>query len=473
MGRIRWAATLISTILFTIGVLDGVRSIYQCARMAYIPRKVKQCVSQAANSGQPKSVQPKSDRLDAVQSVKLVESLGYEPESVCNPLDTPIEFDVSLVVGGPGTQYRDILEGLQFRLQEYSDKWSVVYDWRSWPLPPYHASRPGMVALQVDVRRKDDPEKIDSRWLNQFSFLRDVKPCQNSLVRELLAIHFDVLDEEKLRDLLADELQLAIAVLRNDHIRMNHEEQINRLRKLSCVVRIVTDSPSETITLRSGSVVHWNWQQRTLQEEGKTTALRVGAADLPEYGELFRRCASLPEDAVTTAATAFSVQLAYYYGTPKDAASWSARNSVASCEQLALILHRLLAGSGVSTKLIGLRRADNGACHILVQAVTAESKIPMLIDPTAGCYYLCDARTISVDNIPDPIFLPHSRSIPGCDLRSLVDISSTILRYDFPQRRVFPAVFGSTSVIVEPKSGEHPIVAGRSLSVCTPNRRQD
>ena len=41
------------------------------------------------------------------------------------------------------------------------------------PLPPYRTSTPGLVALQVDVRRKDDPDNIDRRWLNQFSFLRD------------------------------------------------------------------------------------------------------------------------------------------------------------------------------------------------------------------------------------------------------------------------------------------------------------
>ena len=176
---------------------------------------------------------PPSDTISGDGSTRLVQSLGYQPQSVCNPVDTPIEFDITLFLDASGkTDYVKALAELEFRLWEYGDKWSVVYDWRPWPLPPYRASAPGSVALQVDIRRKDEPKAIDRRWRNQFSFLSDCKPYRSNLFRCLIAMHFDVLDEEKLDALLADELQLVVALLHNDQLALDHGEQVRRLGKL-------------------------------------------------------------------------------------------------------------------------------------------------------------------------------------------------------------------------------------------------
>lgn len=435
VGRSRRLLALLLTILFAVGVVDGVRSIGKYAWRAYLRRQIAQS--------------PPSDTIRGDNVVRLVQSLGYEPQSLCNPLDTPIKFDVSMFLDASGkTDYVNALAALEFRLWEFGDKWSIVYDWRSWPLPPYRASAAGSVALQVDIRRKDNPGAIDSRWLNQFSFLPDPKPCQSPLFRSLIAMHFDVLDEETLRGLLTDELQLAVALLRHDRLALEHGEQVRRLGRLPCIRSLSPGGPHEdTITLRSGPILHWNWQEHWLQEEGKEVLLRVGVADAPEYGELFQRCAKLPEDAIAAAATAFFVQSAYYYGTPRDVVSWSARDSVASCLQFGLLLQRMLSGSGVSSKLIAFNCQNDGGSHVLVQAITADSKTPLLIDPTAGRIYLCNLREISPDKLPDPLVLPHSRPIPACDIRRLIDHGSTIVSYDSPLPHVFPVQFGSTSVI--------------------------
>jgi hypothetical protein len=393
------------------------------------------------------------DNEPSRDSAPLVRSLGYRPQSVCNAVDTPIEFDLALRMDAAGKKYVNALEDLEFRLCEHGDKWSVVDDWRPWPLPPYRASHPGSVALQVDVRRKDDPENIDSHWLNEFVFLPGCQPCPNQLFRSLIAMHSDVLDEEKLCDLLADELQLVVALLHNDRLALEHGEQVQRLRRLPCVRGISADGPkSETITLRSGPVLHWNGRRHWLREEGRAVALRVGVADSPEYGDLFVRCAKLPEDAVAVAATASFVQSSYYYGTPSHAAAWSARNSVASCHQLALVLQRMLSGSGAAPKLIEFSCASSGGSHVMVHAVTADSRTPLLIDPTVGCLYVCKLAEISPGKIPAPIALPNSRAIPGCDLRSLLDASTTILAHDSAEPHVFPTRFGSTTVILQPKA---------------------
>ncbi len=459
MGRNRRLLAFFLAILFAVGAIDGIRSIGKYAyRRAPGTRNVQSYRRVPGRLRRQVGRNPPSDTISGDGSTRLVQSLGYQPQSVCNPVNTPIEFDITLFLDASGkTDYVKALAELEFRLWEYGDKWSVVYDWRPWPLPPYRASAPGSVALQVDIRRKDEPKAIDRRWLNQFSFLSDCKPYRSNLFRCLIAMHFDVLDEEKLDALLADELQLVVTLLHNDQLALDHGEQVRRLGKLHCVGRIAPDGPhNDRITLRSGSVFHWDWHACLLQEEGKGVALRVGVAHSPEYGDLFQRCAKLPDDAVAAAATAFSVQSAYYYGTPRNVVSWSARDSVASCHQLALFLQQMLSGSGASSKLIRFFWANHTTGHVLVHAVTADSKTPLLIDPTVGCIYLCDLREISPDKLPAPIVLPHFRSIPGCDIRSLADPSTTILSHDSAERHVFPTRFGPTEVILEPRPDPAP-----------------
>ena len=120
----------------------------------------------------------------------------------------------------------------------------------------------------------------------------------------------------------------------------------------------------------------------------------------------------------------------------------------------------MLSGSGASSKVIAFSCSNRGSSHVLVDAVTPDSKTPLLIDPTVGCIYLCNLREISPDHLPDPIALPHFRSIPGCDLRSLIDRSSTILSCDSPQRHIFPTQYGATSVILAPKTSANTGTAG-------------
>ena len=127
--------------------------------------------------------------------------------------------------------------------------------------------------------------------LTSSRFLPDYKPCQGQLLRWLIAMHYDVLDEEQLRGLLADELQLVVELLYGDQLALDHGEQVRRLRRLRCVRSLSPDGPdNEAITLRCGPVLHWNWHQHWLQEEGRGVMLRVGVADSPECGDLFRRC---------------------------------------------------------------------------------------------------------------------------------------------------------------------------------------
>ena len=283
MGRNRRLLAFFLAILFAVGAIDGIRSIGKYAyRRAPGTRNVQSYRRVPGRLRRQVGRNPPSDTISGDGSTRLVQSLGYQPQSVCNPVDTPIEFDITLFLDASGkTDYVKALAELEFRLWEYGDKWSVVYDWRPWPLPPYRASAPGSVALQVDIRRKDEPKAIDRRWLNQFSFLSDCKPYRSNLFRCLIAMHFDVLDEEKLDALLADELQLVVALLHNDQLALDHGEQVRRLGKLRCVGRIAPDGPhNDRITLRSGSVFHWDWHACLLQEEGKGVAPARGRCTL-------------------------------------------------------------------------------------------------------------------------------------------------------------------------------------------------
>ena len=119
--------------------------------------------------------------------------------------------------------------------------------------------------------------------------------------------------------------------------------------------------------------------------------------------------------------------------------------------KLSLVSQCVLSAGRASVEDVVFSCPNHGGSHVMVDYGYCRLEDAFVIDPAAGCIYLCNLREISPDHLPNPMTLPHFCAIPGCDLRTLVDRSSPILSYDCPTPNIFPNQFGSATVILAPK----------------------
>ena len=84
MGRKRRLLAFLLAILVAVGAADGVRSIGKYAWRFYLRHPIWRNASSEVIYG---------------NGTRLVRSLGYQPQSICNSVETPIHFDLEMNFG--------------------------------------------------------------------------------------------------------------------------------------------------------------------------------------------------------------------------------------------------------------------------------------------------------------------------------------------------------------------------------------
>ena len=362
---------------------------------------------------------------------RLVERLGYSPPLVTLPEGTLIRFSVETAAVP--------LDELEFRLLESSKaahKWTILQDWRDWPLEPVVAAS-GRTALQVDVRRKNDPTVVDQRWLGQLYVEKGQEQrAKNCLMRNLLADDFDQLDESAARAALAREAWLAIHLLLWEHQSFSVAEKLQALRTLPGVASADLEStgpetaapgkpPPGTIRVmyHNGDGYRYDPARLTFREDDSPVSLDLSLAAYPEFAKVFRLAARLSPRARAVVGLTYFVCTGYLYGTPPF--NPSVRAGVAHCASGSTVLLDCLQQNGVDAELAIIGRED-GSTHVLVQAIPTTGE-PLLLDSTIGLVYRANFRTLTLSSIPAPLVLPPVRVFPGLDLPTLLDGSCEVL----------------------------------------------
>ena len=355
-----------------------------------------------------------------------VAGVGYSPPLATLPEGTAIRFSVEIA---------DVpVDQLEFRLHELpetSKHWIVRQDWRPWPLDPLTPAV-GRTALQIDIRKKADPNAVDMRWLGQLCIGKDQeRRGKNCLMRNLLADDFNRLDETVARTSLAREAWLAIHLLLWEGQSRSPAEKLQLLRALPGVASAVFEpaasnedgassdrSPPRSIRVlyQSGDAYRFDPDRLTLREEGSPVTLDLSLRAYPEFDEVFRLARELSPRGQAVVGLTHLIYSGYQYGTPPF--NPSVGHAVAHCVSGSRVLLECLQRNDVEADLAVITRAD-GALHALVQAVPSAEE-PLLLDSTIGRVYRADIRKLTPSTVPAPLVLPTVRVWPGLELSTML-----------------------------------------------------
>ncbi len=351
---------------------------------------------------------------EAAVSGPLVERIFHVPAAVALPTGVPIEFFVWPRWHEP--------EDLEFRLWDLLPEEKIVHDWAPWPLPPFVCSEPRTTALQVDVRLKRQPQVIDRRWLNTFTFFDRQEPSAANLLRNLISDDFEVFAFSEGLGILARELWLATHMLQWQHEGAGPAEARQRLEALPGVEGVEAPPIGPLrVRMAGGRVYEVDLEAFTLSQAGSPVLLRLTLERYPRCRQALDAMRHLPSEARTVGLLTLAVYEGYHYGTPAQLALMHVADAISHCVTQMDLLRRILETCGLPARYAFLATYDaqhNAAPHAFVQT-RLDDGTPLLLDPTNGYMYLYDIADLGRRPVPEPVVLPQCRDLRQFDLRNL------------------------------------------------------
>jgi len=336
---------------------------------------------------------------------ELVQSVSWRPFTVSPSLKTPLEFIIN-----KGNIPLDELEFQLWTLKD-NESWKIAQDYQSWPLPAYQFKEEGIYSLQINVRRKADPENVQMLWLGQF-YPHNQNRSENAdyLLRRVLTNYPEPnVNELSYLHPFIYELNLAVHLLYWDYRKFSLPEQERHLRTLQGVqlkkqtapgmydIRI-NESQTRTVNLGDNLI------------ESPFTVLKVDSKSYANVITVFQSTKHLPQDMQIAAAMTYLLYVNYLYSQvpfEKERPRPMFYSTIAHCQNYSHELNELLGILGYTVRALDLTY-NSGAVHALNE-VKVNGRYYML-DATTGVVYETGIQGIRT-NYVSPTVLPQVREL--------------------------------------------------------------
>lgn len=361
----------------------------------------------------------------------LIDKIVFKTPSQARHVSQGVQFLLVLAPQHPGR-----IEDYEFRLyREISrdgkriEPWTVIQNWRAWPLEPTYVPESGVVvSYQVDVRPRAQPDDIRMHWVGQVAFHDCPMGSPANLLRNLLGDDFHRAGRQDALDHLAARLWLAVHMLHWEYEKVPLNAQASALARLPLVAEAKAQGEvCFAVRFFGGTVSTVDLSARSIRQADSPLTLEIDLRSYPRYRDAFDRLKSLSTKGRLMGTTMLAVYEGYHYGTPAFGEMRSIHDSVSHCGTQAELLKDLLdrvGVRGVETTKISL----DDSIHWVIQLRPLGNE-PLILDPTSGYIYRCRLEPTGCKALAEPIVLPQNRDLdclrldrlcqPGCRIETM------------------------------------------------------